>query len=51
MIPPSARMMSPPTLYVGERLRKLRFLMTDNSSLLVDSGNERHSHPARVSTP
>jgi hypothetical protein len=30
MIPPSARMMSPPTLYVGERLRKRRFLMTDN---------------------
>jgi hypothetical protein len=38
MIPPSARMMSPPTLYIGERLRKLRFLMTDNMLGKPDTG-------------
>jgi len=30
MIAPSAQMMSPPS-YAGEGLRKLRFLMTNNS--------------------
>jgi hypothetical protein len=31
MIAPSARMMLLVPLYTGERLRKLRFLMTDNN--------------------
>jgi hypothetical protein len=36
MIAPSARMMSLVPLYAGERLRKLRFLMTDNSAPTVE---------------
>ena len=38
MIAPSARMMSPGASYAGQRLRKLRFLMTDN---MQDSGLRR----------
>jgi hypothetical protein len=35
MIAPSARMMSLGVFYTGRRLRKLRFLMTDNTARRV----------------